>query len=65
MPPMVVEHGQTQGHIRSRNGNMHDNNGVPLPLVVTHLCFGTPEPPTIPIMARGGTELDNRNNVEH
>jgi hypothetical protein len=35
------------------------------PTVVTHLRFGTPDPPTNPIKARGGTELDNHTNVEH
>ncbi len=33
--------------------------------MVIHLRFGILEPPTIPIMARGGTEPDNRNNVEN
>ena len=41
------------------------STGVPLPPVVTHLRFGIPEPPKVPIRARGGTEPDNRNNVEH
>jgi len=39
--------------------------GVTLPTVVTRLRFGTLEPPTIPISARGGTYLENRNSIEH
>ena len=35
------------------------------PPVVTHLHFDNLKPPTIPIKARGDTEPDNRNNVEH
>ena len=35
------------------------------PPVITYIRFGTPDPPTIPIKARGGTEPDNHTNVEH
>ena len=31
----------------------------------TRLRFGTPDPPTVPIKAIGGTSLDNRNPFEH
>ena len=39
--------------------------GDALPTGVTHLRFGTPEPPTIPIRVRGGTDLNNINLVDH
>jgi len=35
--------------------------GVVPPTVVTHLRFGTPEPLTIPLRARGGTTTNNNN----
>ena len=35
------------------------------PTVVTHLRFGTLEPSTIPLRARGGTSPHNNNTTEH
>ena len=36
-----------------------------MPTGVTRMRFGTPDPPTVPIKASGGTPLDNCNPVEH
>ena len=39
--------------------------GMTHPTMVTLLRFSTLDPPTIPIMARGGTEPENHTYVEH
>ena len=66
MPPRGSKaHAHIGGTSATATATCTTITGVPHPPVVTHLRFDTPEPPTTPTKTRGGTEPDNRKNVEH
>ena len=66
LPPNGIgAHAPTRGTTTGTTAIGATTTRMTHPPIVTHLRFGTPDPPPIPIRARGGTERDKHTNVEH